>query len=174
MLPDGDEYVAVDGFFGPLFVAWNHRGASFVTLTADESVFIDRFVTRFERPVRPGRRPPEALVRALETNRVPATLRLDLEHLRPFPRAVLEATRRIPHGEVRSYAWVAEQAGNPAAVRAAGTALSRNPLSFLVPCHRVIRSDGSLGHYGWGGTSTKGAMLKAEGVDCSGRFVNLR
>ncbi len=174
-MPDGDEYVAVDGFFGPLFVAWNRRGASFVTLTADESVFVDRFVTRFARPLSPCRRPPVTLVRALETNRVPSSLALDLGHLRPFPRAVLEATRRIPHGEVRSYAWVADQAGNPAAVRAAGTALSRNPVSFLVPCHRVIRSDGTAGHFGWGGTRTKEAMLTAEGVDCAdlSRFCNL-
>ena len=164
---DGDEYVAVDGFFGPLFAAWNHRGASFVSLTADESVFVDRFVTWFDRPLRPGRRPPAALVRALETNRVPASLRLDLDHLRPFPRGVLEATRRIPHGEVRTYAWVAREAGKPAAVRAAGTALSRNPVAFLVPCHRVVRSDGTVGHYGHG-PEVKGAMLRAEGVDLAG------
>ncbi len=159
-----DEYLAIDGIAGRLFVAWNPRGVSFVTLTDDESVFVDRFVARFERPLRPGARPPAALVRALETGRVPASLRLDLDHLRPFPRAVLEATRSIPYGEVRSYAWVANEAGKPAAVRATGTALGRNPVSFLVPCHRVIRSDGTLGHFGWGGPRTKRALLKAEGV----------
>jgi O-6-methylguanine DNA methyltransferase len=162
----GDEYVAVEGFFGRLFAAWNPRGASFVSLTGDESVFVDRFVTRFNRPLRPGRRPPAPLVRALETNRIPASLHLDLDDLRPFPRGVLEATRRIPYGEVRTYAWVAKEAGNAAAVRAAGTALSRNPVSFLVPCHRVIRSDGTVGHYGHG-PEVKRAMLQAEGVDLS-------
>ena len=169
-----DEYAAVDGFFGPLFAAWNPRGASFVSFTGDESVFVDRFVTRFERPLRPGRRPPAPLLRALETNRVPASLALDLGHLRPFPRAVLEATRRIPQGEVRSYAWVAEQAGNALAVRAAGSALSRNPVSFLVPCHRVIRSDGTVGQFG-PGPDVKRAMLTAEGVDCTdlSRFCDL-
>jgi O-6-methylguanine DNA methyltransferase len=170
----GDEYVAVDGFFGPVFAAWNPRGASFVSLTADESIFVDRFVTRFNRPLRPGVRLPTPLVQALETNRIPASLRLDLDHLRPFPRGVLEATRRIPCGEVRTYAWVAQQAGNASAVRAAGTALSRNPVSFLVPCHRVVRSDGTVGHYGHG-SETKRAMLHAEGVDLSdlGRFSHL-
>jgi O-6-methylguanine DNA methyltransferase len=59
---------------------------------------------------------------------------------------------------------VAKEAGNPLAVRAAGTALGRNPLPFVVPCHRVIRSDGTAGHYGYG-TDTKRAMLRAEGVD---------
>lgn len=170
----GDEYAAVDGFFGPLFAAWNSRGASFVSFTGDESVFVDRFVTRFDRPLRPGRRPPAPMLRALETGRVPASLRLDLDYLRPFPRAVLEATRRIPYGEVRTYAWVAQQAGNPLAVRAAGTALSRNPVSFLVPCHRVIRSDGTVGHFGHG-PDVKGALLTAEGVDCTdlSRYTDL-
>lgn len=173
-LPDGDEYVAIDGFFGRLFAAWNPRGVSFVSMTGDESVFVDRFVSRFNRPLHPGGRPPAPLVRALETGRVPASLRLDLDHLRPFPRGVLEATRRIPYGEVRTYAWVAREAGNGAAVRAAGTALSRNPVSFLVPCHRVIRSDGTVGHFGHG-PEVKRAMLHAEGVDLSGlgRFCQL-
>ena len=159
-----DEFVAVDGWAGQLFAAWNPRGASFVTLTDDVSVFTERFADHFDRPVRPGARPPADLLRALKTGRVPAGLRLDLDHLRPFPRAVLEATRRIPYGEVRSYAWVAKEAGHPAAVRAAGTALSRNPVAFLVPCHRVIRSDGTVGHYGFG-PDIKRALLLAEGVD---------
>jgi O-6-methylguanine DNA methyltransferase len=159
-----DEFVAVDGWAGPLFAAWNPRGASFVTLTDDVSVFVERFADHLHRPVRPAVRPPAALVRALETGLVPASLRIDLDHLGPFPRAVLEATRRIPYGEVRSYAWLAKEAGHPAAVRAAGTALSRNPVIFLVPCHRVIRSDGTVGYWG-SGPDTKRALLLAEGVD---------
>ena len=158
-----DEFIAVDGLTGRVFVAWNERGVSFVTLTDDVSVFTDRFIDRFHRPVRPAARQPAALVRALETGRVPASLRLDLDHLRPFPRAVLEATRRIPYGEVRPYSWVAEEAGSPRAARAAGSALSRNPVAFLVPCHRVISSDGTLGPYGMG-PNVKAALLRAEGV----------
>jgi O-6-methylguanine DNA methyltransferase len=159
-----DEFVAVDGWAGSLFAAWNRHGASFVTLTDDVSVFAERFADHFDRPLRAGARPPVDLVRALETGRVPASLRLDLDHLRPFARAVLEATRRIPYGEVRTYAWVAKEAGHPAAVRAAGTALSRNPVAFLVPCHRVIRSDGTVGHYGFG-PDIKRSLLLAEGVN---------
>jgi O-6-methylguanine DNA methyltransferase len=159
-----DEFVAVDGWAGSLFAAWNRQGASFVTLTDDVSVFAERFADHFDRPLRAGARPPVDLVRALETGRVPASLRLDLDHLRPFARAVLEATRRIPYGEVRTYAWVAKEAGHPAAVRAAGTALSRNPVAFLVPCHRVIRTDGTVGHYGFG-PDIKRSLLLAEGVN---------
>ncbi|MGH9040776.1 MAG: methylated-DNA--[protein]-cysteine S-methyltransferase [Acidimicrobiia bacterium] len=158
-----DEFIAVDGMTGGLFAAWNERGVSYVTMTDDVSIFTERFTDRFHRPLRPATRRPVALVRALETGRVPASLRLDLDHLRPFPRAVLEATRRIPYGEVRSYAWVAEEAGSPRAARAAGSALSRNPVCFLVPCHRVISADGTLGPYGMG-PNVKAALLRAEGV----------
>lgn len=162
-----DEFVAAEGRAGPLFAAWNRRGVSFVTLTDDLSVFADRFAAHFDRALRPASRAPVTLMRALETGRAPDSLRFDLDDLRPFARAVLEATRRIPYGEVRSYAWVAREAGNAAAVRAAGTALGRNPLAFLVPCHRVVRSDGTVGHYGFG-SDTKRALLMAEGVDLAG------
>lgn len=79
------------------------------------------------------------------------TVPLDLSGLPEFQRAVLAATREIPFGEVRSYQWVAERIGRPRAVRAAGTALGDNPVPFLVPCHRIIRSDRkSLGGYIFG------------------------
>ncbi len=67
--------------------------------------------------------------------------------LTPFERAVLKATLEIPFGETRTYAWVARQVGKPGAVRAVGQALRKNPYPLLIPCHRVIRSDGTLGKY---------------------------
>lgn len=83
-----------------------------------------------------------------------------------FQRAVLRATARIPRGEVRTYGWVAREAGTPGAVRAAGTALGHNPVPFIVPCHRVVKSDWQLGQYSAsGGPATKGKMLNAEGLD---------
>lgn len=68
----------------------------------------------------------------------------------PFQRNVWAALLTIPFGETRSYGWVAERIGHPKATRAVGTAVGANPLCFVVPCHRVIRSDGSLGQYFWG------------------------
>ena len=68
----------------------------------------------------------------------------------PFQLRVYEVVRRIPKGEVRSYQWVARKLGNPKLARAVGQALHRNPDPRRVPCHRVIRSDGSLGGYAWG------------------------
>jgi O-6-methylguanine DNA methyltransferase len=78
------------------------------------------------------------------------TLPVDLSATAAFQRSVLEAAEQIPFGEVRSYRWIAERIGSPHAVRAVGTALGRNPVPILVPCHRVLRGDGSLGGYAFG------------------------
>ena len=80
-----------------------------------------------------------------------------------FRREVLRATAQIPYGHTASYRHVARQAGSPAAVRAAGTALATNPLAILVPCHRVLRSDGALGSYR-GGPDVKAQLLGLEGA----------
>ena len=75
---------------------------------------------------------------------------LDFSAVSPFARAILRSTRRIPAGQVRSYGWVAHASGAVGAPRACGRALASNPLAVLVPCHRVVRSDGTLGGYAWG------------------------
>jgi O-6-methylguanine DNA methyltransferase len=75
---------------------------------------------------------------------------VDLTVVPDFQRRVLAAARLIPFGEGRPYAWVAARIGHPRAVRAVGTALGRNPVPLIVPCHRVWRSDGSLGGYAFG------------------------
>ncbi len=67
-----------------------------------------------------------------------------------FQRAVWEALQAIPAGETRTYADIARTVGRPRATRAVGTAIGRNPLAWLIPCHRVIRQDGSLGGFRWG------------------------
>lgn len=74
----------------------------------------------------------------------------DLGEMPSFSRRVLEIAAKIPYGEVRSYRWIAERMGRPKATRAVGNALAKNPIPILIPCHRVIRSDGSLGGYALG------------------------
>jgi methylated-DNA-[protein]-cysteine S-methyltransferase len=86
---------------------------------------------------------------------------LDLSGATRFQREVWEATRLIPYGETRSYLWVAEQIKKPKAARAVGQALGRNPLAIIVPCHRVIASDGTLGGFG-GGLEMKKHLLYLE------------
>jgi O-6-methylguanine DNA methyltransferase len=71
----------------------------------------------------------------------------------------------IPRGEVRPYGWIAAEIGKPKAVRAVGTALAHNPVPLVVPCHRVVRSDGMIGNYSMGGPSAKRRVLAAEGLD---------
>ena len=80
----------------------------------------------------------------------------------PFFRAAWEACLTIPRGETRSYAWVAAAAGSPGAFRAAGQAMARNRLAVVVPCHRVIGSDGGLHGYGGGGLDKKAKLLNME------------
>lgn len=79
----------------------------------------------------------------------------------PFQRRVWEELRRIPYGTTISYAELARRVGNPAAARAVGSANGKNPVSIIVPCHRVIASDGSLGGYG-GGLDRKERLLGLE------------
>jgi methylated-DNA-[protein]-cysteine S-methyltransferase len=90
---------------------------------------------------------------------------VDLSGITPFQRRVLEETRKVPRGQVSTYAEIARRIGNPKAVRAVGQALRRNPVPIVVPCHRVIASDGSLGGYGGEMRSKrKVQLLKLEGV----------
>ncbi|HOS77617.1 MAG: methylated-DNA--[protein]-cysteine S-methyltransferase [Syntrophales bacterium] len=90
------------------------------------------------------------------------TLRLDL--CPAFQREVLCADQAIPRGRVSTYGLVATRLGRPGAARAVGTALATNPFPLAIPCHRVIRSDGSLGGFG-GGIEMKRALLAREGVE---------
>ena len=87
--------------------------------------------------------------------------KLDFSRATHFQREVWEITRLIPYGETRSYAWVAEQIKKPRAARAVGQALGKNPLPIIVPCHRVVASDGKLGGFG-GGIEMKRHLLSLE------------
>lgn len=88
-------------------------------------------------------------------------LPLDWALTKGFRRQVLIATSQIPYGQTGTYRSVAAAAGNPKAVRAAGTALATNPIPIVVPCHRVLRSNGGLGGYG-GGLERKETLLTLE------------
>lgn len=95
---------------------------------------------------------------------------LDWSVCTPFQKRVLLAEYAIPRGQVRTYAQVAQLASSPRGARAAGNALAGNPFPIVIPCHRAIRADGSLGGY-YGGVDMKRALLEMEGVrfDSRGR-----
>lgn len=88
----------------------------------------------------------------------------------PFRLAVWNAIRSIPYGETRAYVDIARAIGKPLAARAVGQALNRNPVAIIVPCHRVVGSDGSLVGFG-GGLDRKRALLELEGSSCAGTGV---
>ena len=88
-------------------------------------------------------------------------LPVDLHGCTPFECDVLAATATIPYGEVRSYKWLAERVGRPGAARAIGNALHNNPVPVIIPCHRIVKSDGSLGGYAFG-TAWKTRLLALE------------
>jgi methylated-DNA-[protein]-cysteine S-methyltransferase len=94
-------------------------------------------------------------------------LRLDLSACTALERNVLATLADVPYGEVITYAELANAAGYPGAHRAVGSALSRNPIPLLIACHRVVRSDGAIGEFGWG-VDTKRALLRFEGVELRG------
>ncbi|BBG02605.1 MULTISPECIES: methylated-DNA--[protein]-cysteine S-methyltransferase [Pseudonocardia] len=150
---------------GDVRVAFTGDGAQFLRPAAgtDDGAFAAEYRSRFARPLRPARRLPAGVGPSLRGTAA-ARPELDLAAGSPFERAVLAATRRIPAGQVRPYAWVAREAGHPTAVRAVGTVLACNPLPLLVPCHRVVRSDGALGGYMFG-PDRKSELLAAEGAD---------
>ena len=79
-----------------------------------------------------------------------------------FQWKVLKATATIPIGETRTYKWVAEKIGHPKAVRAVGQALRHNPYPIVIPCHRVIRENGSLAGYAGGSSVKKAQLLELE------------
>ncbi len=90
-------------------------------------------------------------------------LPIDFGAITPFTRDVLGATSRVPFGDVLTYGEIARRIGKPGASRAVGNALGRNPLPVVVPCHRIVRADGSMGWY-TGGTGIKRRLLALEGV----------
>jgi methylated-DNA-[protein]-cysteine S-methyltransferase len=89
------------------------------------------------------------------------TVPVDFSRIPSFERAALEVAAGIPYGEVRSYKWIAERLGQPEAARAVGNAMAGNPVPLIVPCHRVVKTDGGLGGYSFG-LVRKEALLNLE------------
>lgn len=104
---------------------------------------------------------PERFRRYWEGEATAFTDKIDLSGATYFQQNVWRAVQAIPYGETRSYSWVAARVGCPKAVRAVGQALAKNPVPIVVPCHRVIASDGSLGGFS-GGSGMKKYLLHLE------------
>ena len=163
-----DAWATLPSPLGEILVAWNGLGVSAISLPADPAVFEEHFMVDHRRPLHRAAGVPPALRRLIERRLAGdrrATVPLDLRGATDFEQAVWRKTLEIPHGEIRPYGWVAAEIGRPAAVRAVGTALGHNPVPLVVPCHRVVRSDGLLGNYSMGGPENKRRILQVEGLD---------
>jgi len=163
-----DRYAPIETPLGRAFVAWNGRGVSWVGQAPDGATFESRFRAEVGRDIARADALPERLAGAISRRlagdrrvRIP----LDLRGHTPFEVMVWMKALEIPRGEVRPYGWVAAEIGRPKAVRAVGTALAHNPIPLVVPCHRVVRSDGTIGRYSLGGPENKRRILAAEGLD---------
>ncbi|MBA3235744.1 MAG: methylated-DNA--[protein]-cysteine S-methyltransferase [Chloroflexi bacterium] len=163
-----DRYARIESPIGPLIVAWNGLGVSAVEASVEDALFMATHHARTGRETVLAAAVPDALAsaigRRLSGDR---RVRIDLDlrgHTR-FERDVWAKALEIPRGEVRPYGWIAAEIGRPRAVRAVGTALGHNPVPLIVPCHRVVRSDGSIGQYSLGGPANKRTILAAEGLD---------
>jgi len=161
-----DSYTKIEGPTGPAYVAWNSRGIT-AFVPAEAVGTRDAFEERHPRSASFVDAPPDSLAkhldRTIETGRL-GGLPVDLSSLGDFQRKVLEKCAEIPPGEIRPYGWIAREIGNPGAVRAVGTALGRNPVPVLIPCHRVVRTDGRIGNYAYG-SPMKRQLLEHEGLN---------
>jgi methylated-DNA-[protein]-cysteine S-methyltransferase len=159
-------YRTVDSPFGSLLIAATNAGVARVAFEREdhEHVLAQLASDISPRILRAAHRTDEVarqLDEYFDGRRRTFELAVDLQLAHGFRHEVLEHLRAIAYGRTESYAEVARAAGRPAAVRAAASACSHNPVPVVVPCHRVVRSDGSIGQY-LGGPEMKAALLAME------------
>ena len=160
-------YGGVEGPFGPVYLAATERGLCRVSFRGSEERFARELESRGLLPEpdpRRLRRERSEMREYFAGRRQRFALPLDFQLVTPFQRRVLGATARIPFGKVVSYSDIACRIGQPTARRAVGGALGKNPIAIVVPCHRVIAADGSIGGY-TGGLHVKRALFQIEGID---------
>jgi methylated-DNA-[protein]-cysteine S-methyltransferase len=173
-LPPRAWYDLIPGtLVGDLWVAASEQGLVMVDFDITEADLLAALSRggRF-RPVRDPQRVAAyraAVAEYLNGTRRRLDLPVDLRALSPFQRSVLLAAREVPRGQVATYAEIARRIGRPRAFRAVGQALRNNPVPIVIPCHRVVNSDGTLGGYaGMARSQRKRDLLRLEGVALAG------
>jgi O-6-methylguanine DNA methyltransferase len=149
-----------------LWVAFTDRGLRMITPAGSLENFRAMYARRYGRGLTPAHIPDSLrrqVTAALGGEGVDKP-RLDVTGTSDLEKSVLGLLTRIPRGEVRTYAWLAREAGRPRAVRAVANVIARNAVPFVIPCHRVVPSTGGTGEYAFG-SEKKRALLKREGVD---------
>ncbi len=154
--------------FGPVFVASTPKGVCLVSFSKiTETKFLSLLRKRFQKDIIRNDKVlanvRKGLLDYFNGHPVRFKVPLDLDIGTQFQRKVWRKVREIPYGELRSYKWVARSIGRAHASRAVGNAVGRNPVAPIVPCHRVICSDGTLGGYS-SGITIKKRLLNIEGI----------
>lgn len=173
---------AVPSRFGPVNVAVSEQGVAALEIGADANAFRAYLARRGWGPVLEGDEAPPGLrtllsvaasevAEYLEGRRTVFTLPVDLAASTEWDRRVLAGVRQVPFGSTISYGALARLIDAPGAARAVGGAVGRNPVGLVIPCHRVIAGDGTIGGYGgsWVGEreaniALKRSLLAHEGV----------
>lgn len=167
-------YHTVSSSFGSLAIVWSAAEAPrvrYIFLPRERASLQEAVHGIFPDAVQGACGRIEALGRDLQRFLAGEDVAFDLDLLNlgqcsPFQQRVLRAEHAIPRGRVSTYGRIARHIGVPRGARAAGNALARNPFPLVIPCHRAVRSDGSLGGFR-GGLEMKAALLRLEGVEVS-------
>jgi methylated-DNA-[protein]-cysteine S-methyltransferase len=152
---------------GDLFIAVGARGLCAIDFGRSEAEFLDRLDPRVRivKNIQAVAKAVTQLQEYFSGTRSQFSLALDFSSLTPFQRSVLDAACRIAPGSVWTYHRLAREIGRPNSSRPVGQALGRNPIPIVVPCHRVVGSDGSLcGYSGGSGLKAKRWLLRLEGA----------
>ena len=171
-LARGDElfYTSLESPIGRLYVALTDKGVCLLCIDRSEEKFLheltDSGIKDIRRDDRKGAFVTRELKRYFSRELRHFQTPIDLLWGTPFERQVWQELSRIPYGETRSYREVAESVGVPRGYRAVGRAVGKNPIGIIIPCHRVILSDGGLGGFG-AGVEAKRYLLKLEGHSIS-------
>jgi methylated-DNA-[protein]-cysteine S-methyltransferase len=153
--------------FGPVFLARTEKGVCRVSFRKSEDELLWELESRALLPEMAPRkleRERRELSEYFEGKRQRFELPIDLRWGTTFQKRVLQAASRVPFGESCCYGDVAKRVGRPRAQRAVGTALGKNPVAIVIPCHRVVLSGGGIGGY-TGGLDVKRTLMKIEGIE---------
>lgn len=161
-------WARVDSPFGALLIAASEQGLCRVSFDEEEANLRQRYPAA-ELVENEGAPLIQAALAAIKDPALAASLPTDVSGT-VFQQRVWAELRRIPPGETRSYLDIARAIGDPNATRAVGTANGANPIAIIVPCHRVVRNDGSLGGYA-GGLARKKELLAAETRHAQGSLL---
>ncbi|MBI2264390.1 MAG: methylated-DNA--[protein]-cysteine S-methyltransferase [Armatimonadetes bacterium] len=165
-------YTMFETALGMCALAWSDHGVTHVQLPEETNRDTEERIMESTGLSAPTQPPPsvrqaiERIARYLAGNSPDlSVIPIDTQEIPPFTASVYEAARKIPPGSTLTYGELARRIGKPRSARAVGQALARNPLALIVPCHRVLASDGRAGGFSaYGGLEIKARLLEIEGI----------